>query len=104
MKYLFIGLVRLYQWFISPHLPSSCRYYPTCSHYAVEALQKHGALKGSWLAFYRVLRCNPWSKGGLDPVPDPDSHCSHDHSHVSHDDENDSRTDTLKHHYTPYTG
>jgi putative membrane protein insertion efficiency factor len=100
MKYLFIGLIRIYQWFISPHLPSSCRYYPTCSHYAVEALQKHGFFYGSWLAFTRILRCHPWSKGGLDPVPEPHGH--HDHTHCSHDHDHDTTQGTLEHHYTQY--
>ena len=73
MKFLLskplIGLVRIYQWFISPFLPPSCRFYPTCSHYAIEALQRHGALKGFWLALRRVTRCHPWNAGGHDPVP-----------------------------------
>ncbi|MGM0546184.1 MAG: membrane protein insertion efficiency factor YidD [Bacteroidota bacterium] len=71
MRYLFIGLVRLYQLIISPWMPSSCRYHPTCSQYSIEAFQKHGALKGLWLTIKRVGSCHPWSKGGHDPVPDP---------------------------------
>ncbi|MGD8426254.1 MAG: membrane protein insertion efficiency factor YidD [Balneolaceae bacterium] len=70
MKYLFIGLVRLYQLIISPWMPSSCRYHPTCSQYSIEALRKHGALKGIWLTVKRIARCHPWSEGGYDPVPD----------------------------------
>ncbi len=62
-------LIRFYQKFISPYLPSSCRYTPTCSQYAVEALRKHGLFKGGWLAFRRILRCNPWGGSGYDPVP-----------------------------------
>lgn len=54
---------------ISPYFPSSCRYQPTCSHYAIDALQKHGAIKGTWLTTKRILRCHPWAKGGHDPVP-----------------------------------
>ena len=69
MKYLLIGLVRLYQYIISPYLPSSCRFTPTCSQYGIEALRKHGALKGGWLTIKRIGRCHPWSKGGHDPVP-----------------------------------
>ena len=64
-----VWLVRCYQLVISPFLPPSCRFYPTCSHYAIEALQRHGALKGFWLALRRVLRCHPWNPGGHDPVP-----------------------------------
>ena len=67
----FILLVRFYQRFISPLFPSSCRYTPTCSHYTVEALQKHGLLKGSWLSLKRIASCNPWGGSGYDPVPDP---------------------------------
>ena len=62
-------LVRGYQVAISPLLPPACRYYPTCSHYAVEALERHGALRGSWLALRRILRCHPFRPGGYDPVP-----------------------------------
>lgn len=63
------GVIRLYQLFISPWLPKSCRYEPTCSHYAIEAIKKYGAIKGSFLATKRILRCNPFFKGGYDPVP-----------------------------------
>lgn len=61
--------IRFYQRFVSPALPPSCRYYPTCSSYAVEALLAHGALRGSWLAVRRLGRCHPWHEGGYDPVP-----------------------------------
>lgn len=64
-----IALVRFYQWFISPILPSSCRYQPTCSHYMVEALQLHGPIKGLWLGLKRISRCHPWGGQGYDPVP-----------------------------------
>ncbi len=70
MRKLLLGLVRLYQVAISPLLPPSCRYYPTCSTYAYEALIKHGALLGSLMAIARILRCNPFVHGGVDPVPD----------------------------------
>lgn len=66
---LLILPVRFYQLCISPMLPRSCRFTPTCSQYAVEALRKHGPLKGSWLAIRRILRCHPWGGSGYDPVP-----------------------------------
>lgn len=69
MKALLIFLVRVYQGMISPHLPPSCRYNPTCSQYAVEALGRYGAWKGSFLAAKRILRCHPWGGHGHDPVP-----------------------------------
>ncbi|MDA8233072.1 MAG: membrane protein insertion efficiency factor YidD [Magnetospirillum sp.] len=65
------GLVRGYQLLLSPVLPASCRFHPTCSAYAMEAIAKHGAGKGVWLAARRILRCHPWNEGGYDPVPDP---------------------------------
>ncbi|OPX23522.1 MAG: membrane protein insertion efficiency factor YidD [Planctomycetales bacterium 4484_113] len=73
MSRLLVFLIHLYQREVSPLLPPSCRYHPTCSHYAIEAIQKHGALRGSILAMWRILRCNPFSKGGFDPVPEPKS-------------------------------
>ncbi|MEJ5287602.1 membrane protein insertion efficiency factor YidD [Bacteroidetes/Chlorobi group bacterium Naka2016] len=69
MKYIFIFLVKLYQLFISPLLAPSCRFYPTCSNYSIEAFKKHGAIKGLWLSIRRVARCNPLHPGGYDPVP-----------------------------------
>lgn len=68
-RMILVLLVRGYQVSISPLLPPSCRYFPSCSAYAVEALEKHGALKGSWLAARRILRCHPFATGGYDPVP-----------------------------------
>ena len=62
-------LVRFYQKFSSPYKPSCCRFTPTCSQYALEALRKYGPLKGSWLAFKRIIRCHPWGGSGYDPVP-----------------------------------
>jgi len=62
-------LIRGYQVAISPMLPASCRYYPSCSAYAVEAIEKHGALRGTWLAMKRIGRCHPFRPGGYDPVP-----------------------------------
>ena len=64
-----VAPIRFYQRFVSPALPASCRYYPTCSSYAVEALQVHGAVRGIWLAVRRLGRCHPWHEGGMDPVP-----------------------------------
>lgn len=62
-------LIRGYQVTISAALPASCRFYPTCSHYAVEALSRYGVLKGGWLSIRRLARCHPWNPGGPDPVP-----------------------------------
>jgi len=61
--------VRGYQWFVRPVLPSACRFYPSCSEYADEALARHGIRRGAWLAMTRVCRCGPWHPGGCDPVP-----------------------------------
>lgn len=69
MKKLFLSIIHFYRKHISPHLPAMCRYYPTCSCYAIEAIETHGAFRGFLLALWRVLRCNPLSKGGYDPVP-----------------------------------
>jgi putative membrane protein insertion efficiency factor len=66
---ILIGLVRFYQLAISPWTPSSCRYTPTCSSYAIDALREHGALRGLWLAVRRIARCHPWGGFGYDPVP-----------------------------------
>jgi hypothetical protein len=66
---LLIAPIRFYRRFISPYTPPSCRYTPTCSQYAIEALRKHGPFKGSWLAVRRILRCHPWGGHGYDPVP-----------------------------------
>jgi putative membrane protein insertion efficiency factor len=70
MSRLFVLLVKCYQRLISPGLPPSCRFYPSCSAYAVQALERHGALRGSWLALRRLGRCHPFHPGGLDPVPE----------------------------------
>ena len=70
MKHLLIALVRLYRLLLSPWLGTACRFEPTCSRYAIEALERHGALGGSALAGWRLLKCHPWCAGGLDPVPD----------------------------------
>jgi hypothetical protein len=68
MRILFIAIIRLYKYMISPLFPFSCRFTPTCSEYAIDAVSKYGALKGSALAARRILRCNPFHEGGFDPV------------------------------------
>ncbi|MEW6562177.1 MAG: membrane protein insertion efficiency factor YidD [Pseudomonadota bacterium] len=64
-----IKLIRLYQYLISPLLPPTCRFTPTCSHYACEAFSRFGLIKGGWLSVKRIARCNPWNPGGYDPLP-----------------------------------
>lgn len=68
-----VALLRAYKSFVSPMLPPACRYQPTCSVYAAEAIELHGVLRGAGLALLRIARCHPWSRGGFDPVPDPPS-------------------------------
>lgn len=70
IKKLFLILIRFYQAAISPHLGPKCKYSPTCSEYTYEAIERFGALKGGLMGLWRILRCNPWSKGGYDPVPE----------------------------------
>lgn len=70
MKYLLMGIIRIYKKIISPLFPPCCKYYPTCSSYALDAVGKFGFIRGGWLALWRVLRCNPWSMGGVDYVPE----------------------------------
>ncbi|WP_205410283.1 membrane protein insertion efficiency factor YidD [Aquimarina longa] len=69
----FIILIKLYQKVISPLTPATCRYQPTCSHYTLEALQKHGIFKGGFLSIKRIFSCHPWGGSGYDPVPDTDN-------------------------------
>ena len=69
IQILFIGIIKIYQYVISPITPSSCRYTPTCSVYSVEAIKKHGPIKGGYYAVKRILSCNPWGGHGYDPVP-----------------------------------
>jgi putative membrane protein insertion efficiency factor len=80
VKYLLIGLLRAYRFAISPLYGQVCRYHPSCSAYALEAVTVHGSIKGSWLAVRRVGRCHPWARGGYDPVPPrkDDPHHPHD--------------------------
>ena len=69
IAWILLALIAFYRTCISPLLPPACRYTPTCSQYAKEAIQKYGPFKGGWLAFKRILRCNPWGGSGYDPVP-----------------------------------
>jgi putative membrane protein insertion efficiency factor len=82
---LAVGLIVGYRYLISPILPCSCRFHPTCSRYALDALSGHGVLKGGWMALRRILRCHPWGGSGYDPVPetggDPARGSIHDHYH-----------------------
>ncbi|PFG34734.1 membrane protein insertion efficiency factor YidD [Sanguibacter antarcticus] len=66
-----VAAARVYQRFVSPLSGPRCRFYPSCSSYAITAVEKHGALKGTWLAAHRLIRCNPWNPGGVDDVPEP---------------------------------
>ena len=70
MKRLLIWLITLYRRHISPHTPPACRFQPTCSQYAITAIERFGVIKGGGMALWRILRCNPFCKGGFDPVPD----------------------------------
>lgn len=70
MRKILVGIIKFYQKWISPATPPTCRFYPTCSHYGVEAIQTHGALKGSYLTTKRILKCHPFHPGGYDPVPE----------------------------------
>ena len=94
MKHVLIGLLKVYRLVVSPLYGNVCRYYPSCSAYALRAGEVHGAVRGSWLAGRRLLRCHPWTGGGYDPVPGtPEWHeeqgllTAHDHAdHPAHDD------------------
>lgn len=82
-RLLLMGLVRSYQLLLSPWLGQNCRFTPSCSHYAIEALEQHGAIRGSWLAVKRISRCHPLNPGGYDPVPNNPKHCC-DQLHADH--------------------
>lgn len=69
MKRILLALIGAYRWLLSPLLGASCRFYPSCSAYATEAIETHGALRGTWLALKRIAKCHPWHPGGVDPVP-----------------------------------
>jgi len=68
VKIIIIFFIKIYKRFISPILPDSCRFYPSCSQYAIDAVQRHGVVKGGMMTAYRIIRCNPFNKGGYDPV------------------------------------
>ncbi len=70
MKWIFIFIIRFYQKVISPIKPATCRFYPTCSHYSLEAYKRFGVFRGTWLTIKRILKCHPFHPGGLDPVPE----------------------------------
>ena len=79
------GLILIWQWVLSPILGTNCRYQPSCSHYAAEALSRHGPLRGGWLAARRILSCNPWGGAGYDPVPDArGAHDCSEHNDTPH--------------------
>lgn len=84
MKALALGVIRFYQRRISPGLPPSCRYVPTCSQYTYEAIEIYGLIRGSWMGMKRIARCHPFHPGGYDPVPlkDSDQHRQHQHEHT----------------------
>ena len=90
IKRALILLLRFYQVCISPLKPPSCRFYPTCSHYALEAVQVHGAARGAWLSAKRLVKCGPWHPGGYDPVPAPAKHHDNIHTDVAPTKEEDS--------------
>ncbi|PLW83441.1 membrane protein insertion efficiency factor YidD [Kineobactrum sediminis] len=77
MRTLLIFLISIYRYCVSPFLGNNCRFYPSCSHYAQEAITHHGVIKGCYLAARRLAKCHPWHEGGLDPVPP----CNHNHTH-----------------------
>ena len=77
MKTILLYTIRAYRYLISPLLGNHCRYHPTCSAYALEAIEKHGASRGTWLAIRRLLRCHPFHPGGYDPVPEPNESQPH---------------------------
>jgi len=77
MNKIIILLINFYQKYISPFKPATCRFYPTCSEYATQALKKYGLLRGLWLSIRRVLRCHPFGLGGYDPLPDFSRACAH---------------------------
>ena len=82
MRRFLIFLISCYKYALSPFLGHSCRFYPTCSSYAKEAIETHGAVRGTWLAIKRVGRCHPWHEGGADPVPEPgQGHTTCNHTH-----------------------
>jgi uncharacterized protein len=83
VKYVLIGFLKLYRLVVSPLYGQVCRYHPSCSQYALDAVTEHGAARGSWLAVRRLGRCHPWSAGGYDPVPPRHTAAHPAHAHVS---------------------
>jgi uncharacterized protein len=81
MRHLAAFLIRLYQWTVSPLLGARCRFYPSCSQYALEAITRFGVLRGVWLGVRRLSRCHPWHEGGFDPVPTAHAHLCTRHAH-----------------------
>lgn len=77
MNQVLVVIVKVYQYLLSPFLGNHCRYHPSCSSYAIEALQTHGSMRGLWMALKRVSRCHPWHEGGYDPVPEPKQKNTH---------------------------
>ena len=77
LTWLLTALIKIYQYTLSPYLPASCRYYPTCSAYGIEALRQHGPFIGSWLTLKRLARCHPFGGQGYDPVPNKHNKCQH---------------------------
>ncbi|WP_371744563.1 membrane protein insertion efficiency factor YidD [Georgenia sp. TF02-10] len=94
LTWILLGLVRAYQFIVSPWLAPSCKYYPSCSAYAVTALRRHGPVKGAALAGWRLLRCNPWSKGGVDHVPPAEDWSAAFRRASTADDDEDSAVDS----------
>ena len=87
MNRILNAFIKVYQYTLSPMLGQRCKYYPSCSNYAIGALREHGAFRGLALGTWRILRCNPFSNGGYDPVPPRVQHCTQDHHHemIAHD-------------------
>lgn len=83
VTWLLIGLIRIYKWTLSPWLGQQCRFYPTCSHYAISALEIHGAVRGSWLTIRRLAKCHPLHTGGVDEVPNTKHVHGHKHGHAA---------------------
>jgi uncharacterized protein len=81
-KFVILRLLRAYKWAVSPMFPPACRYVPTCSEYAMEAVERYGALRGGWMAIGRVLRCHPFGGSGYDPVAKPAPGCTKLRFHV----------------------